>query len=178
MYSMRKNKADFGVLFPLISVLQQRPRAAAIIKGSSAYPALRGGVGFYQTRSGVFVVAEILGLPVPADEKCSSPVFAFHIHSGAHCTGNNTDPFADAMAHYNPNDCAHPYHSGDLPPLFGNNGYAFSAFVTNRFTIDEIAGKTVILHADPDDFTTQPSGNAGAKIACGEIIPISAQQKF
>ncbi len=38
-----------------------------------------------------------------------------------------------------------------------------------KFTIDEIIGKTVIIHAKPDDFITQPSGNAGEKIACGVI---------
>ena len=37
--------------------------------------------------------------------------------------------------------------------------------------MDEIYGKTVIIHAKPDDFTTQPSGNAGEKIACGVIQP-------
>ena len=45
----------------------------------------------------------------------------------------------------------------------------FSAFLSGRFTIDEIIGKAVIVHSSPDDFTTQPSGNAGEKIACGII---------
>lgn len=42
--------------------------------------------------------------------------------------------------------------------------------MTDRFTIDETIGKTVIIHAKPDDFVTQPSGNAGEKIACGVIL--------
>ena len=50
------------------------------------------------------------------------------------------------------------------------NGYAFSAFLTDRFTVKEIVGRTVIMHSSPDDFTSQPSGNAGEKIACGEIV--------
>lgn len=41
---------------------------------------------------------------------------------------------------------------------------------TDRFYVDEIIGKTVIVHEDPDDFHTQPSGNAGKKIACGVIL--------
>ena len=57
-----------------------------------------------------------------------------------------------------------------MPPLLGANGYAFGAFVTDRFTISEIIGRSVILHAHPDDFTTQPAGGAGQKIACGEIM--------
>lgn len=79
------------------------------------------------------------------------------------------DPFANAMAHYDPEGCPHPYHAGDMPPLFGNNGFAFSAFITDRFSIREIIDKTVIIHSAPDDFMTQPSGNSGAKIACGVI---------
>jgi len=59
-----------------------------------------------------------------------------------------------------------------LIPLFSNSGYAWSSFLTNRFTVDQIIGRTVIIHSDPDDFTTQPSGNSGKKIACGEIIKL------
>ncbi|MBP3369234.1 MAG: superoxide dismutase family protein, partial [Clostridia bacterium] len=46
---------------------------------------------------------------------------------------------------------------------------AFLAFVTDRFTVSEVVSKTVVIHDRPDDFTTQPSGNAGNKIACGVI---------
>lgn len=73
------------------------------------------------------------------------------------------------MSHYDPEGCEHPYHSGDLPPLFGNDGLALSIFLTNRFSVGEIIGKTVLIHERPDDFTTQPSGNSGMKIACGVI---------
>lgn len=76
---------------------------------------------------------------------------------------------ADAMAHYNPGGCKHPYHADDLPPLFGNNGFVLSLFLTNRFSGDEVIGRTVIIHDQPDDFTTQPSGNSGTKTACGVI---------
>jgi len=76
------------------------------------------------------------------------------------------------MGHYNPDNLPHPYHSGDMPPLFGNDGTAFSVFLTNRFKIDEIIGRTVVIHAQPDDFTSQPSGNSGEKIACGIIEEI------
>jgi Cu-Zn family superoxide dismutase len=56
-----------------------------------------------------------------------------------------------------------------MPPLFAGTGRAFLAFFTDRFTVDEIIGRTVVVHAKPDDFTTQPSGNSGSKIACGQI---------
>lgn len=162
-----------GMPWPLPALQQQRPQAAAILRGSSAYPGLRGGIGFYQAQGGVFVVAEVQGLPAGKQLPCQRPIFALHMHSGGSCSGNAEDPFANAGAHYNPGDCPHPEHSGDFPPLFGNNGYAFSAFFTDRFSIAEIIGKTVIIHAGPDDFTTQPAGNAGAKIACGVITTIT-----
>ena len=56
-----------------------------------------------------------------------------------------------------------------MPPLFINDGYAFMIFLTDRFKVDEIIGRTVIIHSMPDDFTTQPSGNSGMKIACGVV---------
>ena len=62
--------------------------------------------------------------------------------------------------HFNPLDCPHPYHAGDMPPLFSVNGNAFLCFMTDRFKIKEVLGKAVIIHSKPDDFTTQPSGNA------------------
>jgi Cu-Zn family superoxide dismutase len=136
--------------------------------GSAEYPNVHGTVKFYQTNAGVVVCAEINGLP-HKNAQCGSSVFGFHIHDGVSCTGTEMDPFSNAMAHLNPDECTHPHHAGDLPPLFENNGYAFSVFLTDRFRTDEIIGKTVIIHGNPDDFTTQPSGNSGAKIACGKI---------
>lgn len=143
------------------------PAATAFLKGSENYPSVCGTVRFYCTRSGVLVKAEVSGLPQA--NGCASPVFAFHIHDGESCSGNETDRFANAKGHYNPDACPHPYHAGDMPPLFGVNGKAFSCFLTGRYTIREILGKTVILHRMPDDFKTQPSGNAGEKIACGVV---------
>ena len=42
---------------------------------------------------------------------------------------------------------------------------------TGRFMPEDVIGKTVVLHGMPDDFHTQPSGDSGMKIACGEIVP-------
>lgn len=145
--------------------------AIAAIKGSNKYPDLHGRVIFKQEEYGVMVTAEIYGLPNKT-MPCSSNIFGFHIHSGTTCTGNETDPFLNSGTHYNPNNCPHPAHAGDLPPLFGNNGYAYLSFLTNRFKVNEIIGKVIIIHDNIDDFSTQPAGNSGNKIACGKIVPM------
>lgn len=142
--------------------------AYAVIKGSRKYPKINGTVSFDRVKDGVLIKAKISGLPED-NVKCYGRIFAMHIHSGGSCSGNANDPFFNAGTHYNPKGCEHPYHAGDLPPLFSNNGTAEYSVVLNKFTIDEIIGKTVIVHDKPDDFTTQPSGNSGNKIACGVI---------
>ena len=159
---MNRNNIGFTAL------LRRRPQAGANIVGSFLYPDISGFVGFYQTQVGVLVSANIRGLPT-FEDPCESPIFAFHIHGGESCTGNEADPFADAGTHFNPLGCPHPYHAGDLPPLFSANGHAYMTFLTNRFNVNEIIGKAVIIHDSTDDFTSQPAGNAGMKIACGII---------
>ncbi len=76
---------------------------------------------------------------------------------GTSCTGNSEDEFSNAKTHYNPNNHPHPYHSGDLPPLIESNGYAYMSVLLNKFKIQDIIGKVIIIHDMPDDFTTQPS---------------------
>lgn len=132
------------------------------------FPKLTGVVYFYPVADGTLVRAEITGLPT-ANMACEKEIFGFHIHEGGSCTGDEADPFKNAGGHYNPEKCPHPAHVGDLPPLFGNGGLAWCAFYTDRFTPAQVVGKTVIIHDKPDDFKTQPSGDAGTKIACGKI---------
>lgn len=152
----------------LLQALRSSPQAEAIITGSGAFPGISGKARFYQTNEGVVVYAEVRGLPQPS-QPCQGQVFGFHIHQGTDCGGSAEGPFAHAMAHYDPAGCSHPSHAGDMPPLFGNNGLAVSAFLTGRFLVEEVIGRAVIIHGSPDDFTTQPSGNSGVKIACGVI---------
>lgn len=143
------------------------PRAMAWVRGGAEAPELSGLVKFYETPyRGVLVEAEIFGLP-NINIQNSSDFYAMHIHDGSGCQNN----FAQINGHFNPAGQAHPQHAGDLIPLLGNQGYAWAAFYDTRFDIKEIIGKYVIIHGHPDDFTTQPSGNSGAMIACGEIRP-------
>lgn len=153
----------------ITDILRSVPDAYAIVNGSSKYPDIHGIVSFYQVGNAVLLMVSVKGLPDSTD-KCAPDIFAFHIHEGRSCTGVSEDPFKNAGGHYNPDNCPHPAHAGDLPPLFGNNGYAFMVVMTGRFTVNEVIGRTVIIHAKPDDFTTQPSGNSGEKIACGIIM--------
>lgn len=142
--------------------------ARAIIKSSKQYPKINGIVEFKETKKGVLVTAKINGLPTSTNN-CGGRIFGFHIHDGTSCTGNSEDEFSNSGMHYNPNKCPHPYHAGDLPPLIENNGYAYMSVLINKFKISDIIEKVVIIHDSPDDFTTQPSGNSGKKIACGKI---------
>jgi len=142
--------------------------AKAEIRGGKKYRNIKGTVTFRQTSRGVIVTAKIYNLPSEIG-KCNSKIFGFHIHEGTSCTGDIQDEFKDTKAHYNPNNCTHPHHSGDLPPLFENKGYAYMNVLTDRFRLKDVIGRAVVIHNMPDDFTSQPSGNSGQKIACGII---------
>lgn len=142
--------------------------AKAEIRGGKKYPRIRGIVNLRQTNKGVLITSKIYNLPYEIG-KCNKRIFGFHIHEGTECSGNNQDEFANAKSHYNPSNCAHPAHAGDMPSLFENKGYAYMTFLTDRFKLKDVIGKAIIIHSMPDDFTSQPSGNSGEKIACGII---------
>lgn len=146
-------------------LIRNHPGAIAWVNGNEQYPDLNGAVKFYHTTyGGVLVEAEIFGLP-NISTPGSSSFYAMHIHESGDCS----DHFSHTGLHYNPRNTLHPDHAGDMPPLLGNQGYAFSVFYDKRYTIREIIGRSVIIHEKPDDFTSQPAGNAGNKIACGTI---------
>ena len=79
------------------------------------------------------------------------------------------------LTHYNPGECPQLAHAGNLPPRLANHGYALQVFLTERFVLSEIIGRTVVVHAGPNDFKTQPGGSAGSKIACGQIQTLSTR---
>lgn len=137
------------------------PNATAYIKGSDMAPNLSGEVKFYQKNDHVLIIADICGLP-----QTDTGFFGFHIHEGDKCAGKD---FADTKGHYNPTNEPHPRHAGDLPVLLRCGGGAYFSVITDRFTVNDIIGKTVVIHDMPDDFTSQPAGNSGTKIACGVI---------
>ncbi len=136
--------------------------AVAQIRGGTDAPELWGTVCFFQEPGGVLVVAEIFGLP----QNSRTGFFGLHIHQGESCTG---EAFSATEGHYDPNKQPHPLHAGDLPPLLKCRDGAYLAVRTDRFRVENILGRTVVIHDGPDDFRSQPAGNAGKKIACGVI---------
>lgn len=144
----------------------RRPDAIARVFGGPEAPELAGQVRFFREPDGVLVVADLVGLPSP------SSFFALHIHEGMSCAGVG---FEQTGSHFNPDAAPHPDHAGDLPPLLSSGGKAYLAVRTNRLGLPDILGRTVVIHSGPDDFRTQPAGNAGTKIACGVIREVSSK---
>ncbi len=142
-------------------IQSRRVEAMALVKGGEKFPLICGQVFFFQTRKGVIVRAKISHLP---DTKAM--FYGFHIHEGGSCEGEG---FPKTGGHYDMENNPHPEHMGDMPPLISSSGEAYMEFLTNRFCLREIIGKTVVIHGGTDDFRTQPSGDAGEKIACGVI---------
>ncbi len=140
------------------------PNAIASIRGNDKFPNLSGQVNFHQKRGYVLVEATIRNLP-----QTETGFFGFHIHEGENCCGVK---FSGTGNHYNPTGEPHPSHRGDLPPLMLCNRGAYLVVATDRFTTSDLIGRTVVIHNMPDDFSTQPSGGAGTKIACGVIRKI------
>ncbi len=145
------------------------PGVIAYLRGNFLAPNLKGTVNFFSWKEGTLVEAEIFNLPSskpPIDNFPPIGPFGFHIHEGDAC-GDYT--FEKAGQHFDPKNKPHPFHVGDLPSLLSNNGYSYIAVYTDRFSPEDVIGKTVIIHLNPDDYRTQPTGNAGERIACGVI---------
>jgi superoxide dismutase, Cu-Zn family len=149
-------------------------RIKAFIRGGPLAPSIRGIVSFRRVPGGTEVCARISRLPdyQPAQDDLP-PIgpHGFHIHENGSCLiGDPDDPFQAAGGHWNPDYQPHGNHAGDFPVLFSNNGYARMCFFTNRFIPEEVIGKSVIIHQNPDDYRTQPAGAAGKRLACGVIV--------
>lgn len=128
-----------------------------------------GIVEFQQRGGAVHVTATVTGL-APNQEH------GFHLHEKGDCssgdgmsTGGHWNP--DGMPH-GPQNAAH--HAGDMPSLKADgSGTAKATFtLANRTVADgarSVVGRGLIVHKDPDDYTTQPTGNAGARLACAVV---------
>ena len=161
------------VLLPLLAACQSMspsgPKASATLeptKGSS----VRGSATFVQSGDKVSVSASISGLK-PNGE------FGFHVHEAGDCSSGDG---MSTKGHFNPQNKPHARaglserHAGDLPSLKSDgNGNATLHADVDIITVSpgptSVVGRGLIVHAQPDDYTTQPTGNAGARSACAVI---------
>jgi Cu-Zn family superoxide dismutase len=148
------------VAAPTRAVAVLVPTAGSSVRGVVTFAATDGG--------GVRITAQVEGLPAGAH--------GFHIHEFGDCSG------ADGMTaggHFNPEGAAHAApdaasrHVGDLGNLTADaQGRATYEQTDTQVSLTGphgVVGRGVIVHAQPDDFTTQPTGAAGARVACGVI---------
>jgi superoxide dismutase, Cu-Zn family len=146
---------------PLVAVAALEPRSGTEVTGT---------VTFTETNGTVVVTAEIENLTPPGPR-------GFHVHEVGDCSAEDA---LSAGGHFNPHDHPHgapsvgEHHAGDLGNIVaGEDGRA-----THRMTVDfltvspgeaSVVGRSVIVHAQADDLESQPTGDAGGRVACGII---------
>jgi Cu-Zn family superoxide dismutase len=146
---------------PLIATAALQPT-----KGNKAL----GEATFEQTGDKVHLIVNAQGLK-PDQEH------GFHIHEAGDCSSGDG---MSAKGHYNPagqphgNPASGAHHAGDLPALKADkSGRARLEVELAGISLapgpTSIVGRGLIIHADPDDYKTQPTGNSGARLACGVI---------
>ncbi len=155
------------------SMRDMMPSAAKPVATASLSPTngntARGTVTFTQDGDEVRVRASVTGLKPDSEH-------GFHVHEKGDCSSG------DGMStggHFNPTGKPHggqssEHHAGDMPSLNADAyGNATASFELKGVSIGgggaDLVGKGVIVHRDPDDYKTQPTGNAGPRIACGVI---------
>ncbi len=167
-----KNIFGIAVISALItgcaSMTSDGPSANAVLEATKGN-ATNGTVNFVTKGDKVLVTARISGL-TPGNH-------GFHVHEKGDCSSGDG---LSAGGHFNPASQPHAHpsttarHVGDMSMLVAdNNGVATLTTELDLITIgsgpNDIVGKGVIVHKDADDFKTQPTGNAGARLACGVI---------
>jgi Cu-Zn family superoxide dismutase len=144
-------------------------RAAAVL-GATQGNKVAGTVEFLQSGDKLMVTAEVTGL--------TPGMHGFHIHEKGDCSAPDG---TSAGGHFNPGGKPHgnpdhgEHHGGDMPQLVADaKGVArLTAYLSSVKIGDgpnDIIGRSIIVHASPDDFKTQPTGNSGARQACGLIV--------
>lgn len=150
-----------------------------------------GTVRFTQGKNKVDVVAQVNGVSVAGSEGQAAAdgqgfyyPHGIHIHDGSGCDATTDKdgklvPAGGAGPHYDPMKTGSHKgpegngHTGDLPNLqIMSDGSGILMTSTNRLTLEQLRGRTVILHANRDNYTDTPAnGGSGARIACGVIQP-------
>ncbi len=161
-----------GFTLPAFIVSSNRRDTTATAELINAQGQSIGTAALMETSSGVRIVARFSKLP--------PGIHAFHIHGTGQCHGPD---FATAGAHFNPFGKKHGLrnkdgpHAGDLPnitvlPDGSADVDVVAALVTLRSGANSLfptGGTCLVIHERPDDEMTDPTGNAGDRIACGVI---------
>jgi len=148
--------------------LEKTPLKAIAVVYPAKDKTVKGVITFTETEKGVKVVAHLEGL-APGKH-------GFHVHEFGDCSAPD---LTSAGGHFNPTQMAHgapmdkTRHSGDLGNIIADEkGMATLEWVDPVMHLsgpNSIIGRAVIVHTNPDDLKTQPTGNAGAREGCGVI---------
>ena len=156
------------------ALLGRSPVASATAALSAPNGSAVGTAQLRQARGGLVTVDVTLSSLTPG-------AHGIHLHAVGRCEGATA--FSTAGAHYNPLNKEHGLerpggpHAGDAPNLVaGADGSATLSFTTKRVTLTsgptslfDTDGSALVVHAAPDDQVSQPSGNSGARVACGVL---------
>ncbi len=135
-----------------------------------------GSVALDTSPQGVHITGSIQGLKPDAE-------FGFHVHEKGDCSAPDG---SSAGGHFNPTQAQHgnptgsTHHAGDMPNIKSNAEGVAQVDTTAAGTTlhgeaaTDIMGKAIVVHEGPDDYTTQPSGNSGKRVACGVIAAPSS----
>jgi Cu-Zn family superoxide dismutase len=172
MHPMRISAAAAAFLVAACATAPVEPlRATAQLQPTKGSKVI-GEATFEEVDGKVHVVVYVQGLK-PGQEH------GLHIHEVGDCSSGDG---MSTKGHFNPFGKPHAHagtserHAGDLPSLKAEkNGRAKVDVKLDVITVApgaaSVVGRGLIVHADPDDYRTQPTGNAGARIACGVIQP-------
>lgn len=138
------------------------------LQGSPDDTDFAGTVTIHPAGTGVHLVADVAG--VDTDGK-----HGIHVHENGQCDheGEGGQHFTSAGGHFNPAGADHacpptePRHAGDLGNIEVSGGKGHLELSVTNLTLEQVTGKAIILHANEDDCKTQPTGNAGDRLACG-----------
>ncbi len=157
-----------GAHFYYYSPLYQRVTKAESVIHPTKGNSLSGVVNFEEKKDGLHITARMHGL-TPGKH-------GFHVHEFGDCSCEDA---VCAGAHFNPTNNKHggpkdsDRHVGDLGNVIADSeGNAIYELIDQHTTLNgphSIIGRSLIVHADPDDYVSQPTGNAGARIGCGVI---------
>lgn len=168
-----RNKLVLGTLAAAVlagcsSMEMATPPAAVAALEAKSGSTVSGKVSFFGMTNGVRVEAQVSGL-TPGEH-------GFHVHEAGDCSAPDA---SSAKGHFNPAATAHgshaaaEHHGGDMPNLVANaQGEASYRVELKGVALNGpngIVGRSVVVHADPDDYKSQPAGNSGKRIACGLI---------